>query len=107
MVLTKDEFMEKLKTVIGDRTDDEALTIIEDFTDTYDDLDGKVIEKIVEDPEDWKGKYEALDEEWRKKYKERFFSGDTVEEKEVKEEEIKEDDEDEEESVEEILDKMF
>ena len=103
MVLTKDEFMEKLKTVVGDRTDDEALTIIEDFTDTYDDLDGKVIE----DPEDWKGKYEALDEEWRKKYKERFFSGDTVEEKEEKEEEIKEDDDKEEETVEEILEKMF
>ena len=103
MVLAKEDFMEKLKSVVGDRTDDEALTIIEDFTDTYDDLD----KRSNEDPEDWKGKYEQLDEEWRKKYKERFFSSeggevieDTVEEKEELEDE-------KEESVEDILDEIY
>lgn len=105
MVLSKEEFKEKLKTVIGDRTDDEALSIIEDFTDTYEDLESKTV-SVEEDGENWKEKYEALDEEWRKKYRDRFFSGDveeevdTVEEKEIIEEEKKED-------VEDILEKLF
>ena len=72
-VLTKDEFMTKLKTIIGDRTDDEAIGFIEDCKDT-----------IEGDKDDWKGKYDAvvkekdeLDKMWRQKYTDRFFSPDS------------------------------
>ena len=71
--LSQNEFMEKLKTFIGDRTDDEAISFIEDCKDT-----------ITEDKDEWKNKYDALvkekddlDKEWRKKYTDRFFSSDT------------------------------
>ena len=72
-VLSQKEFMEKLKTIIGDRTDDVAISFIEDCKDT-----------ISEDKDDWKGKYDALvkekddlDKEWRKKYTDRFFAPDS------------------------------
>ena len=72
-ILSKDEFMTKLKTIIGDRTDDEAISFIEDCKDT-----------IEGDKDDWKGKYDALvkekddlDKMWRQKYTDRFFSPDS------------------------------
>lgn len=69
-VLSKSELMEKLKGVIGDKSDDETLAFIEDVNDTLD-------EKKTDDT-DWQKKYEENDKEWREKYKKRFFeqSGD-------------------------------
>lgn len=64
-VLSKSELMEKLKGVIGDKSDDETLAFIEDVNDTLD-------EKKTDDT-DWQKKYEENDEEWREKYKKRFF----------------------------------
>lgn len=69
-VLTKEELQTKLKDFIGDRTDDDAIQFIEDVNDTYDDIVSK------NDGEDWKTKYQENDAEWRKKYRDRFFSGD-------------------------------
>ena len=68
-VLKKDELMEKLKTILGEKTDDETLSFIEDVSDTYDDaLKGK------ENDEDWQKKYEENDKMWREKYRDRFFN---------------------------------
>ena len=65
--------MTKLKTIIGDRTDDEAISFIEDCKDT-----------IEGEKDDWKSKYDAvvkekddLDKMWRQKYTDRFFSPDS------------------------------
>ena len=69
-VLSRDEFLNKLKEKIGESTDDNDLKLIEDFTDTYDDLVSSAKPEI-----DWKKKYEENDKEWRTKYKERFFTG--------------------------------
>ena len=68
-VLSRDEFLKKLKEKIGESTDDNDLKLIEDFTDTYDDLVSSAKPEI-----DWKKKYEENDKEWRTKYKERFFN---------------------------------
>lgn len=72
--LSKTDFMNTLKTILGDRTDDEALKFLEDANDTISDSGD----------DDWKTKYEAevkakeeLDLNWRNKYKERFFSADS------------------------------
>lgn len=72
-VLSHDDFMKSVKAIVGDRTDDEALKFIEDCHDT-----------ITDDKEQWKAKFEAkeqelktLDESWRTKFKERFYSSDT------------------------------
>lgn len=71
--LTSTEFMTKLKSIIGDRTDDEALSFIEDCKDT-----------IEGEKDDYKSKYEAAvkekeenDKMWRQKYADRFFSPDS------------------------------
>ena len=72
--LSHDEFMKSLKTILGDRTDDEAIKFIEDAEDT-----------ITESKDDeWKTKYdellvekEELDKTWRKRYSDRFFNSDT------------------------------
>lgn len=65
-VLKKNELMEKLKALIGDRTDDEALTFIEDVSDTV---------EANKSEEDWKTKYEENDKMWREKYRDRFYNG--------------------------------
>lgn len=72
-VLTREEFMNAVKSIVGDRTDDEALKFIEDCSDT-----------IADDKEQWRTKYEneveakkQLDESWRTKFKERFYASDT------------------------------
>lgn len=70
-VLNREEFLNKLKEKIGDSTEDSDLKLIEDFTDTYDDL----VSSTKPDGIDWKKKYEDNDKEWRTKYRERFFSG--------------------------------
>lgn len=90
-VLTREQFMEKLNTLTDGKTDDDTLTMIQDFSDTFKSLEEK------EDVEAVRGDYEAklksLDDTWRKKYRDAFFNG--AEEK--KDEEYKEDEEEKEE----------
>ena len=67
--LERDAFMERIKAIVGDATDDDALSFIADMTDTYDGL---------AQPSDWEEKYNAehaAHEALRKEYKDRFFSG--------------------------------
>ena len=69
-IRSRDDIVASMRTIIGERDDDEALNFIEDLTDTLDDYDTK-----VSDTTDWKSKYESNDKEWREKYRERFFEG--------------------------------
>ena len=70
-VLSHDDFMNTIKDLAGDNADDNTLTMIENFTDTFNDLETR-----ASDTTDWKTKYEQNDNEWREKYKTRFFEGD-------------------------------
>ena len=67
--LTKEEFMNALRTIIGDSTADEDLNFLKDMNDTYDEL-----EKASQDTTDWKTKYEENDASWRQRYKDTFFN---------------------------------
>ena len=58
--VTKDALL----AFIGDRTDDEAISILETIND-----DG------IEDGEDWHQKYVDNDKEWRERYTARFKEG--------------------------------
>lgn len=69
-VLSHDDFMSAVKGLAGDSADDSTLTMIENFTDTFNDLEAR-----ASDTTDWKTKYEQNDNEWREKYKARFFEG--------------------------------
>lgn len=62
--LNKEELLNSIRAVIGEEnTSDEALKLIEDVSDTID-----------SQSEDWEKKYHELDQEWRTKYRDRFFS---------------------------------
>ena len=76
MVLTKEEFLSKIKERIGENPTDEDISFVEDMTDTIDSLS---------QGDDWQKKYEENDAMWRKKYTERFFTPDKETEKENEE----------------------
>lgn len=87
-VKTREEIMEAIRKRIGEDTSDEAISLLEDVTDTFADYETKVADKT-----DWKAKYDEVDANWRKKYMDRF-SGKTGEEvKDEQEEQIKDDSE--------------
>lgn len=67
-VRTKDEILETLRTRIGDDNSDEALALLEDIADTYEDLTTKAASY-----EELQSQYNELDASWREKYKARFF----------------------------------
>lgn len=79
MVKTKEEMLAEIKAYIGDRTDDETVSLVENVTDTLSDMEKNVnAEARVKEVEDM----------WRAKYMERFFDGDNEKKTaEVKEEE--------------------
>lgn len=66
-VRTVDEIMQSLKARIGEDTSDDAIALISDVSDTLSNFANS-------DNIKWKEKYEENDAEWRKKYKERFFT---------------------------------
>lgn len=69
-ILSREEFVQKMKDRIGEDTSDESLAFLEDMTDTYDDLD----KKAKGDGKDWKAEAERIDAEWRAKYRDRFYN---------------------------------
>lgn len=87
-VLTREQFMEKLNTLTDGKTDDDTLTMIQDFSDTFKSLEEK------EDVEAVRGDYEAklksLDDTWRNKYRDAFFNGTEEKKDEEEKEEEKE-----------------
>lgn len=64
VVKMKQTTKEALLAFIGDRTDDEAISILETIND-----DG------IDDAEDWHQKYLDNDKEWRERYTARFKDG--------------------------------
>lgn len=68
---TREELLEAVRAVIGDSTEDAALALLEDISDSWDNSG-----------DEWKNKYDELDQAWRKKYVDRFFGkedGEAVE----------------------------
>jgi hypothetical protein len=78
--LSKEDFAKAVTGAIGDRTDEDSVKFIEDMTDTYNGLEA---DKNVSETE-WEQKYNALNETWSKRYKERF--SETIVEEKKKEE---------------------
>lgn len=73
--VTFDELRQQINAVVGERQDDEALHLLENVADT------------LNPDEDWRSRYETLDVEWRKRYRDRFNGkGEEKEEPEENEE---------------------
>lgn len=70
-VRTRDEFFNLLHDRLGEDSTDEAISFMEDMTDTYNDLERRANSNNA----DWEQKYKALDESWKKRYKHRFMTG--------------------------------
>ena len=70
-VLTRDDFFERLQKTIGTDTSEDSISLLEDMTDTYNDLE----QRANGDGIDWQQRYNDLDKSWREKYRHRFFSG--------------------------------
>lgn len=85
-IKSKQEILDEIGLLVGTETSDEVLAVIEDVTDTIDDYERK-----LGDGTDWEAKYNELDNEWREKYKARFFEGD--DEAEAEDEEAEAEDE--------------
>lgn len=72
---TKDELLDAIKALIGERDDDDAIALLEDVTDT---LDAYANDENI----NYKQKYEENDKAWRAKYISRF-KGDVPTEKQT------------------------
>lgn len=76
-IRTKDEMLGIIRERFADDTSDEVISIIEDITDTFDDYNTRLADQT-----NWHEKYTQNDNEWRQKYKERFFGGGNPKEEE-------------------------
>lgn len=63
---SRDELVAKFSEIIGDNNSDDALSFMEDLSDSLEDTDKDEIEA-------WKRKYEENDADWRRRYRERFM----------------------------------
>ena len=66
-VKTKDELMTSLKDFLGDNTSDEAISLVQDISDTLAESNAETVEQLRQQITD-------QDNAWRKKYRDRFFS---------------------------------
>lgn len=80
-IVSKEDLLSRLTAFIGEDQNDDAITLVEDMTDTFNDFDSK-----TKDETKWKLKYEENDKAWRQKYIDRFNKGVVEEEEEPEEE---------------------
>lgn len=69
-VLKREEYFNRLQDYVGDDTSDKGISLVEDFTDTFNAFEEKKSDEI-----DWKKKFEDNDRAWRERYSRRFFTG--------------------------------
>lgn len=68
-VRTREEIMAQLQTIIGDDTSDDTLNFVQDVSDTLGNDNSAT--RITE----LETQLRTQDEEWRKKYRDAFFTG--------------------------------
>lgn len=91
MKRSKQELMEQLKKVLADNDSDDALALVEDLNDSFDEKksdDADWEKKYADAEKEWKKKLDDNDSQWRKKYKDRFFQGESTEKGKEKEEDV-------------------
>ena len=73
--------LEELRNVIGDRTDDDALALIERVSE----LESQSVEDLKNKITELEGQMKQLDEDWRKRYRDRFYEGEEKDEEQIEE----------------------
>lgn len=69
-IRSKEELIKAINDRLGETPTDEDLALLEDVTDSLDDLAQK-----ANGSGEWEQKYKDLDKNWRDKYRARFLSG--------------------------------
>lgn len=86
-VLSHDEFMARVRARIGEASDDDSISFIEDMSDTFSALEERA-------STNWEEEYRRNDEMWRRRYIDRFESGSpAVDEGRVQVDTVEENDE--------------
>ena len=65
--LEREAFLERVKSRLGETPSDDDISFSEDMTDTFDGFSGTFTQSDIDSA------VKAKDDEWRKKYTERFF----------------------------------
>ena len=73
-VKSKEELLSTVKTLIGDNPSDDAIALLEDISDTLDNSTGGSSDEDKKKIEELEKQVKEVDETWRKKYTDRFFS---------------------------------
>ena len=73
--------LEELRNVIGDRTDDDALALIERVSE----LESQSVDDLKNKITDLENQMRQLDEDWRKRYRDRFYEGEEKDEEQIEE----------------------
>lgn len=66
------EILESYKELYSENDGEKDIEFLEDITDTLNDYETR-----VSDSTNWKEKYETNDAEWKKRYRDRFFGGES------------------------------
>lgn len=69
--LSIDELVKRVQTYVGERTDDETLAFVQDFTETMNDLKEH---SSTDEVDKYKKQLADNDNEWRKKFRDTFFN---------------------------------
>lgn len=87
MIKSKEDILKSISVIVGENNSDEAIALIEDVTDTIDDFQ----KRVDGDGKDYKKLYESEvsarkedNDNWKKKYVDRFFNPEA--EKEIEKE---------------------
>jgi hypothetical protein len=75
MKLTREQLMSAVASIVGDRTDDEAIAFVENVTDTFDSDSSAELETANAKIEELTQKVTDTESAWRKKYMDRFYGG--------------------------------
>lgn len=75
MKLTRDELMSAVASIVGDRTDDEAIAFVENVSDTFDTDSSDELETANATIAELTQKVADTESAWRKKYMDRFYGG--------------------------------
>ena len=103
MILNREDFIKAISAIVGERTDDEAISFVENMTDTFDGFGDSEKDKTIADLQK---RLEETEQSWRKKYRDRFYSG--IDEEENPSNQLLEEDKDEMIEAEEItIDDLF
>lgn len=70
VINNREDFATRINTIVGDRTDDEALQFVQDAMETYDFHSGEHFTQA-----DIDAAVNQREQEWREKYKQAFLNG--------------------------------